>query len=131
MSKIQTYDKNIYPCIRDAVYEIMDRHLLMAGNTSIYAAAALNDVLFFLCESGIKHEYTVIPAPYGAECDEVISLVWMEDKGCENEVWYSRGETDAKKNFRVSLVVSAKDECEIENWLANVSEVEVMDWSVE
>ena len=130
MSKIQTYDKNIYPCIRDAVYEIMDRHLLVAGNASIYAAAALNDVLFFLCENGIKHEYTVIPA-LCTEYDEVISLVWMEDKGCENEVWYSRGETDSKKNFRVNLVVSAKDECEIENWLANVSEVELMDWSVE
>ena len=131
MGKIKTYDKNIYPCIRDAVYELMDRHLLVVGNTSIYAAAALNDVLFFLCENDIKHEYTVIPAPYGAECDEVISLVWMEDKGCENEIWYSRGETEAKKNFRVNLVVSAKDECEIENWLANVSEVELMDWSVE
>ena len=131
MSKIQTYDKNIYPCIRDAVYEIMDRHLLVAGNTPIYAAAALNDVLFFLCENDIKHEYTVVPAPYGAECDEVISLVWMEGKNCENEVWYSRGETDSKKNFRVNLVVSAKDECEIENWLANVSEVELMDWGIE
>ena len=131
MSKVKSYDKNIYPCIRDAVYEIMDRHLLVMGNTSIYAASALNDVLFFLCENDIKHEYTVIPAPYGAECDEVISLVWMEDKGCENEIWYSRGETDSKKNFRVSLVVSAKDECEIESWLANVSEVELMDWSVE
>lgn len=131
MGKVKSYDKNIYPCIRDAVYEIMDHHLLVMGNTSIYAASALNDVLFFLCENDIKHEYTVIPAPYGAECDEVISLVWMEDKGCENEVWYSRGETDSKKNFRVSLVVSAKDECEIENWLANVSEIELMDWSVE
>ena len=131
MGKVKSYDKNIYPCIRDAVYEIMDRHLLVMGNISIYAASALNDVLFFLCENDIKHEYTVIPAPCGAECDEVISLVWMEDKGCENEVWYSRGETEAKKNFRVSLVVSAKDECEIENWLANVSEVELMDWSVE
>lgn len=131
MSKIQIYDKNFYPCIRDAVYEIMDRHLLVAGNIPIYAATALNDALFFLCENDIKHEYTVIPAPYGAECDEIISLVWMEDRGCKNEVWYSRGETDTKKNFRVSLVVSAKDECEIENWLASVSEVEVMDWSVE
>ena len=131
MGKVKYYDKNIYPCIRDAVYEIMDRHLLVMGNTSIYEASALNDVLFFLCENDIKHEYTVIPAPYGTECDEVISLVWMEDKGCENEVWYSRGETEAKKNFRVNLVVSAKDECEIENWLANVSEVELMDWSVE
>jgi hypothetical protein len=55
----------------------------------------------------------------------------MEDKDYGNEVWYSRGETDSKKNFRVNLVVSAKDECEIENWLANVSEVELMDWSVE
>ena len=131
MGKVKSYDKNIYPCIRDAVYEIMDRHLLVMGNTSIYAASELTDGLFFLCENDIKHEYTVIPAPYGAECDEVISLVWMEDKGCENEVWYSRGETEAKKNFRVNLVVSAKDECEIENWLANVSEVELMDWSVE
>ena len=131
MSKIQSYDKNIYPCIRDAVYEIMDRHLLVAGDVSIYDAAALNDVLFFLCENGIKHEYITMPALCRAECDEVISLVWMVDKDYGNEVWYSRGETDAKKNFRVSLVVSAKDECEIENWLANVSEVEVMDWSVE
>ena len=130
MSKIQTYDKNIYPCIRDAVYEIMDRHLLVMGSASIYDAAALNDVLFFLCENGIKHVYTVVPA-LCTEYDEIISLVWMEDKDCENEVWYSRGETDSKKNFRVSLVVSAKDECEIENWLANVSEVELMDWSVE
>ena len=131
MGNVKSYDKNIYPCIRDAVYEIMDRHLLVMGNTSIYAASALNDVLFFLCENDVKHEYTVIPAPYGAECDEVISLVWMEDKDYGNEVWYSRGETDSKKNFRVNLVVSAKDECEIENWLANVSEVELMDWSVE
>ena len=131
MSKIQIYDKNIYSCIRDAIYEFMDRHLLVAGNTPIYAAAALNDVLLFLCENDIKHEYTVIPAPYGAECDEIISLVWIEGKGCENEVWYSRGEIDLKKNFRVNLVVSAKNECEIENWLAKVSEVELMDWSVE
>lgn len=97
MSKIQSYDKNIYPCIRDAVYEIMDRHLLVAGDVSIYDAAALNDVLFFLCENGIKHEYITMPAPSRAECDEVISLVWMEDKDYGNEVWYSRGETDAKK----------------------------------
>ena len=67
----------------------------------------------------------------GVECAVQRTPKWMEDKGCENEVWYSRGETEAKKNFRVNLVVSAKDECEIENWLANVSEVELMDWSVE
>ena len=29
MGKVKSYDKNIYPCIRDAVYEIMDRHLLV------------------------------------------------------------------------------------------------------
>ena len=131
MGKVKSYDKNIYPCIRDAVYEIMDHHLLVMGNISIYAASALNDVLFFLCENDIKHEYTVIPAPYGADCDEIISLVWMEDKGCENEVWYSRGEAFPKSHYRVSLVVAADNMEEVESWITNITEIDVCDWSVD
>ena len=130
MTKVKSYDKSLYPCIRDAVYEIMDRYLLVMGNTPIYAASALNDVLFFLCENDIKHEYTVIPAPYGAECDEVISLVWMEGKDCKNEVWYSRGSTPTKKHYRVSMLVETDNKDEITNWIANVNEVNVCDWSI-
>lgn len=134
MSKVKTFDKNLYPSVTDAIYEIMDKHLLVAANNSIYGSKALNDVLFFLCENDIKHQYTVIPAPAGAECDEIISIVWIEGKSYGNEVWYSRGKT-GKNNYRVTLAVEAEALYKVEDWVTtltyNNDEIDITDWSVE
>ena len=131
MSKILTYDKNLYPSIYDAIYEIMDKHLLVAADNPIYHATALEEVCFFLAENDIKHQYTIIPAPVGAECDEVISLVWVDDASYGNEVWYSRGKAFSKDYFRVTLVVAAENNEEVANWISNIDEIEVCDWRVE
>ena len=63
MSKIKSLDKSLYPSITDAIYEIMDRYLLVAADNSIYHAKALEEACFFLAENDIQHQYTVIPAP--------------------------------------------------------------------
>ena len=131
MSKINSLDKNLYPSVYDAIYEIMDRHLLVAADNPIYHATALEDVCFFLAENDIKHQYTIIPAPAGAECDEIVSLVWQEGASIGHEVWYSRGHAFAKNYYRVSLVVAADNNEEIVNWISNIDEVDVCDWSVE
>lgn len=131
MSKVKSLDKNLYPSIYDAVYEIMDRHLLVAADNSIYHATALEDVCFFLAENGIQHQYTIIPAPAGADCDQIISLVWQEGASIGHEVWYSRGHAFPKNYYRVSLVVAADSNEEIVNWISNIDEVDVCDWSVE
>ena len=131
MTKVKSFDKNLYPCIADAIYEIMDKHLLIAANNSIYGAKALEEVCFFLAENDIKHQYTIIPAPAGAECDEIISLMWVDGASYGNEVWYSRGKAFAKDHFRVTLVVAAESNEEVVNWISNIDEIEVCDWSVE
>ena len=131
MSKMNVYDKSLYPSIYDAVYEIMDKHLLVAANNSIYHAKALEEVCFFLAENNIKHQYTILPAPAGAECDEIISLMWVDGAFSGNEIWYSRGKPFAKDHFRVTLVVAAESNEEVVNWISNIDEIEVCDWSVE
>ena len=86
MTKVKALDRSLYPSISDAIYEIMDKHLLVAADNPIYGGKALSEVLFFLCENNILHQYTIIPAPAGAECDEIISLVWIQNwevkEGC-------------------------------------------------
>lgn len=131
MTKVKSFDKNLYPCIADAIYEIMDKHLLIAANNSIYGAKALEEVCFFLAENDIKHQYTIIPAPVGAECDEIVSLMWVDGASYGNEVWYSRGKAFVKDHFRVTLVVAAESNEEVVNWISNIDEIEVCDWSVE
>ena len=131
MSKMNVYDKSLYPSISNAVYEIMDKHLLVAANNSIYHAKALEEVCFFLAENDIKHQYTILPAPAGAECDEIISLMWVDGASFANEIWYSRGKAFAKDHFRVTLVVAAESNEEVINWISNIDEIEVCDWSVE
>ena len=134
MTKVKALDRSLYPSISDAIYEIMDKHLLVAADNPIYGGKALSEVLFFLCENNILHQYTTIPAPAGAECDEIISLVWMEEKTYGNEVWYSRGKT-GKNNYRVTLAVEAEALYKVEDWVAtltyNNDEIDVTDWSVE
>ena len=131
MSKVKSLDKSLYPSIYDAVYEIMDRHLLVAADNPIYHAKALEEVCFFLAENNIQHQYTIIPAPAGAECDEIISLMWVDGASIGHEVWYSHGYAFSKNYYRVSLVVAADNNEEIVNWISNIDEVDVCDWSVE
>ena len=133
MTKVKSFDRNLYPCITDAIYEIMDRHLLVAANNSIYGAKALEEVCFFLAENDIQHQYTIIPAPAGAECDEIISLMWVDDASYGNEVWYSRGKTCTKKLHKLTIVVAADDVEDIESWLsdAEANDIELIDWKRE
>lgn len=131
MSKVKSFDKNLYPSVYDAIYEIMDKHLLVAADNPIYHAKALEEVCFFLAENDVKHQYTIIPAPAGAECDEIISLMWVDGASYGNEVWYSRDHAFSKNYYRVSLVVAADNNEEIVNWISNIDEVDVCDWSVE
>lgn len=131
MSQTKSFDKNLYSCITDAIYEIMDKHLLVAADNPIYHAKALEEVCFFLAENDIKHQYTIIPAPAGAECDEIISLMWVDGASYGNEVWYSRGKAFPKNHYRVNLVVAAESNEEIVNWISNIDEFDICDWSIE
>ena len=130
MGTLKNLDKSVYPSITDAIYEFMDEHLLVAGDAPIYHAKALMDVCFFLAENDIQHEYTIIPS-LSSESDQIISLVWMEPGAVGNEVWYSRGEAFPKAHYRVSMMIAANDIEEVESWIANTTEVDVCDWSVD
>lgn len=131
MTKVKSLDKNLYPSIYDAIYEITDKHLLVAADNPIYHAKALEEACFFLAENDIKHQYTIIPAPAGAEYDEIVSLMWVDGASYGNEVWCSRGQAFAKDHFRVTLVVAAESNEEVVNWISNIDEIEICDWSVE
>lgn len=131
MGQMKRFDKSLYPSVYDAIYEIMDKYLLVAADNPIYHAKALEEVCFFLAENDIQHQYTIIPAPAGAECDEIISLIWVDGASYGNEVWYSRGKAFAKDHFRVTLVIAAESNEEVVNWISNIDEIEVCDWSVE
>ena len=133
MSQMKRFDKSLYPCIQDAIFKIMDKHLLIVADNPIYSAGALNELCFFLAENNIKHQYTIIPAPASAECDEIISLMWVDGPSYGNAVWYSRGETCTKKLCKLTVVVAADDVEDIESWLsdAEANDIELIDWKRE
>ena len=130
MSKVKSFDRSLCPSIYDAIYEIMNKHLLVAADNPIYHATALEEVCFFLAENDIQHQYIITGAPTD-EYDEIISLVWLEGASIGHEVWYSRGLAFFKNCYRVSLVVAADSNEEVVNWISNIDEIEVCDWSVE
>ena len=129
--KVKNFDKNLYPSITDAIYEIMDRHLLVAANNSIYGAKALEEACFFLGENDIPHSYITLPAYAGAEYDEVVSLVWCDSGKAYGEMWFSRGKAFPRKHYRVTMNVSASDEEEISEWISNITDIEILDWGVD
>ena len=130
MSKVKSLDKSLYPSVYDAIYEIMDRHLLVAADNPIYSYKALEDVCFFLAENNIQHQY-IITGALSDEYDQIVSLVWQEGASIGHEVWYSRGQAFAKNHYRVSLLVAAVNEDEVVNWVSNIDEIDVCDWSVD
>lgn len=134
MSMVKNFSKDLYPCIQDAILEILNEHLVSsfgeAGNsTPIYSSKALDEVLTFLCANNIQHQFIVLPTPLNADYDELISLVWSEPGAIGHEVWYSKGKTS--KAFRVTATIIAKTKEEVEEWISNVNEVDIKDWSVE
>ena len=91
MSVLKYLNKNLYPCIHDAVLEILDGHIVSSfgsskNHTSIYGSKALDEVLEFLAFNNIQHQYIKLPAPAGADCDELISVVWNEPGEVGHEV---------------------------------------------
>lgn len=132
MGIVNNYDKSLYPSINDAITFILDGHLDDVENV-IYSGDALNEVLFFLAENDIQHTFIKTPAPVGALCDEVISLVWSEPGAIGNEVWYSRGVTEAKRVHKLSIVVATNDVSSIEAWLndADDYDMELIDYQRE
>lgn len=133
MSKIKSYDKNLYPSIEDAIREILDKHMIDAGELPVYSAKALENVCFFLAENDIPHSYTLLPAPPDAKCNELVSLIWHESGKVGNEVWYTYGKNFSKKSYRLSLTVSAENLEDIQDWiyLSDMKGVEVLDWKGE
>lgn len=133
MSKIKSYDKNLYPSTEDAIWEILDRHMIDAGEPPIYSAKALENVCLFLAENDIPHSYTLLSAPSDAKCDELVSLIWHEAGKVGNEVWYTYGKNFSKKNYRLSLTVSAEGLEDIQDWiyLSDLKGVGVLDWKGE
>ena len=62
MSIVKNFRKDLYPCIQDAISEILDKHIVSGfGNienfTPIYESNALDDVLSFLAFNNIQHQY--------------------------------------------------------------------------
>lgn len=133
MSKIKGYDKSLYLSIEDAIREVLDKHMIDAGEPPIYSAKALENVCFFLAENDIPHSYTLLPAPPDAKCNELVSLIWHEAGKVGNEVWYTYGKNFSKKNYRLSLTVSAENLEDIQDWiyLSDLKGVEVLDWKGE
>lgn len=134
MSAVKYLNKNLYPCIHDAVLEILDRHIVSSfgsskNHTSIYGNKALDEVLDFLAFNNIQHQYIKLPAPDGADCDELISVVWNEPGEVGHEVWYSKGATNHA--YRVSITVVAETKEEVEDWAATMDGMDIKDWSVE
>ena len=131
---VKQLNKDLYPCIQDAILEILDEHIVSGfGNienfTTIYESNALDDVLSFLAFNNIQHQYIKLPAPAGADCDELISVVWNEPGEVGHEVWYSKGAT--KYAYRVSMTVVAETKEEVEDWAATMDGMDIKDWSVE
>ena len=134
MSVVKSYDKSIYPCVQDAILEILDEHLVSGfgepgKSTPIYGNKALDEVLNFLCVNNIQHQFMVLPAPAGADCDELISVVWNYPGEIGHEVWYSQGAT--KHAYRVSITVVAETMEEIEDWVSTVEAVDIKDWAID
>ena len=134
MSIVKQFNKDLYPCIHDAISEILDKHIISGfGNidnfTPIYKSNALDDVLSFLAFNNIQHHYIKLPAPAGADCDQLISVVWNEPGEVGHEVWYSKGAT--KHAYRVSMTVVAETKEEVEDWAATMDGMDIKDWSVE
>ena len=134
MSVVKNLSKDLYPCIQDAISEILDKHIVSGfGNienfTPIYESNALDDVLSFLVFNNIQHQYIKLPAPAGADCDELISVVWNEPGEVGHEVWYSKGAT--KYAYRVSMTVVAETKEEVEDWVVTMDGMDIKDWSVE
>ena len=134
MSIVKQFNKDLYPCIQDAISKILDKHIVSGfGNienfTPIYESNALDDVLSFLAFNNIQHQYIKLSAPTGADCDELISVVWNEPGEVGHEVWYSKGAT--KHAYRVSMTVVAETKEEVEDWAATMDGMDIKDWSVE
>ena len=134
MSMVKQFNKDLYPCIKDAISEILDKHIVSGfGNienfTPIYESNALDDVLSFLAFNNIQHQYIKLPAPTGADCDELISVVWNEPGEVGHEVWYSKGATNHA--YHVSMTVISETKEEVEDWVVTMDGMDIKDWSVE
>lgn len=134
MSVIKHFSKDLYPRIQDAVLEILDEHIVSGfggaeNYTPIYGSKALDDVLSFLAFNNIQHQYMKLPAPAGADCDELISVVWNESGEVGHEVWYSQAAT--KHAYRISMTVVAETKEEVEDWVVTMDGMDIKDWSVE
>ena len=131
---VKQLNKDLYPCIQDAISKILDKHIIsgfgsIENFTPIYESNALDEVLSFLAFNNIQHQYIKLPAPTGADCDELISVVWNEPGEVGHEVWYSKGAT--KHAYRVSMTVVAETKEEVEDWAATMDGMDIKDWSVE
>ena len=134
MSIVKQFNKDLHPYIQDMISKILDKHIVSGfGNienfTPIYESNALDDVLSFLAFNNIQHQYIKLPAPAGANCDELISVVWNEPEEFGHEAWYSKGAT--KHAYRVSMTVAAETKEEVEDWAATMDGMDIKDWSVE
>lgn len=134
MSVVKHFSKDLYPSIQDAVLEILDEHIVSefggaTNRTPIYGSKALDEVLGFLAFNNIRHQYMKLPAPAGADCDELISVVWNYPGEIGHEVWYSQGAT--KHAYRVSITVVAETMEEIEDWVSTVEAVDIKDWAID
>lgn len=134
MSVIKHFSKDLYPSIQDAVLEILNEHIVSSFSaaenyTLIYGSKALDDVLGFLAFNNIPHQYMKLPAPAGADCDELISVVWNGPGEVGHEVWYSQGAT--KHAYRIYMTVVAETKEEVEDWVVTLDGMDIKDWSVE
>ena len=133
MSQINNYDKNMFASIQDGIDKILEKYLIAETKSSIYHFEALNEVCFFLAENDIEHQFTVVPAPSGAECDEIIALMWKDGASYGNRLWYSRGNTCAKTIHKLTITVAADDVEDIVRWIedAAMNGVEIISYEKE
>lgn len=134
MSVIKHFNKDLYPSIQKAISEILKEHIVSnfneAGNyATVYSGKALDDILGFLAFNDIQHQYIRLPAPTGINCDEIISIVWNYHGEVGHEIWYSKGYV--KNTFHVDITIIAETEEEIEKWVSNIDNMDILDWRIE
>lgn len=134
MSVIKHFNKDLYPSIQKAISEILKEHIVSNFNeadnyATVYSGKALDDILGFLAFNDIQHQYIRLPASTSVNCDEIILIAWEYHGEVGHEAWYSKGYL--KNTFHVDITIIAEAEEEIEEWISNIDNMDILDWSVE
>ena len=95
MSKIEKYNKHLYPSYKDALCELVaqhqTRHDAVMGN--IYTKEAYEEVAAFLCMNNIQHTFTVYPNCSRIDA-RIIAVTFRSGRGEQSLTWWEKTEEE-------------------------------------